>query len=82
MNMTESMNTGDRLLRDEVMPDDIANVISVWTGIPSMKLLSTERERVLSMPDKLFYPVNTVTSIVVFEAKKQHPKFKILICHS
>jgi len=49
----ESMITGDRLLRDEVMPDDIANVISVWTGIPSMKLLSTERERVLSMPDKL-----------------------------
>eukprot|EP00574_Skeletonema_japonicum_P012233 CAMPEP_0201715324 /NCGR_PEP_ID=MMETSP0593-20130828/1520_1 /ASSEMBLY_ACC=CAM_ASM_000672 /TAXON_ID=267983 /ORGANISM="Skeletonema japonicum, Strain CCMP2506" /LENGTH=997 /DNA_ID=CAMNT_0048204785 /DNA_START=60 /DNA_END=3053 /DNA_ORIENTATION=+ len=49
----ESMNTGDRLLRDEVMPDDIANVISVWTGIPSTKLLSTERERVLTMADKL-----------------------------
>jgi len=47
------MNTGDRLLRDEVMPDDIANVISVWTGIPSTKLLSTERERVLTMADKL-----------------------------
>jgi ATP-dependent Clp protease ATP-binding subunit ClpB len=49
----ESMNAGDRLLRDEVMPDDIANVISVWTGIPSTKLLSTERERVLTMADKL-----------------------------
>jgi ATP-dependent Clp protease ATP-binding subunit ClpB len=49
----ESMETGDRLLRDEVMPDDIANVISVWTGIPSMKLLSTEKERVLTMAEKL-----------------------------
>jgi ATP-dependent Clp protease ATP-binding subunit ClpA len=32
---------------------DIAQVISVWTGIPSDKLLETERERVLTMADKL-----------------------------
>jgi len=30
-----------------------ANVIAVWTGIPSDKLLETERERVLTMADKL-----------------------------
>lgn len=41
------------MLRDEVVPDDIANVISVWTGIPSAKLLDTERDRVLSMADRL-----------------------------
>jgi ATP-dependent Clp protease ATP-binding subunit ClpB len=41
------------MLRDEVVPDDIANVISVWTGIPSAKLLDTERDRVLNMADKL-----------------------------
>lgn len=28
----------------------------------------------LSMPNQLFYPVGTVTSIVIFEAKKPHPK--------
>ncbi|KAL7548260.1 hypothetical protein ACHAWF_011550 [Thalassiosira exigua] len=44
---------GEPMLRDEVMPDDIANVISVWTGIPSAKLLETERERVLTVADKL-----------------------------
>ncbi|KAL3766572.1 hypothetical protein ACHAW5_003875 [Stephanodiscus triporus] len=41
------------MLRDEVMPDDIANIISVWTGIPSAKLLDAERDRVLNMADKL-----------------------------
>jgi ATP-dependent Clp protease ATP-binding subunit ClpB len=43
----------ERMLRDEVLPDDIANVISVWTGIPTVKLMETERERVLTMADKL-----------------------------
>ena len=44
---------GERMLRDEVVADDIANVISVWTGIPSNRLLEGERERVLNMADKL-----------------------------
>lgn len=52
----ENLAMGDnmeRMLRDEVMADDIANVISVWTGIPTVKLMETERERVLTMADKL-----------------------------
>jgi len=48
-----SLEVGEPMLRDEVVPDDIANVIAVWTGIPSDKLLETERERVLTMADKL-----------------------------
>lgn len=43
----------DRMLRDEVLADDIADVIAVWTGIPVSKLMETERERVLNMADKL-----------------------------
>jgi len=43
----------EKMLRDEVTPDDIANVIAVWTGIPSAKLMETERDRVLTMADKL-----------------------------
>jgi len=43
----------EKMLRDEVVADDIANVISVWTGIPTVKLMETERERVLTMADKL-----------------------------
>lgn len=44
---------GNKMLRDEVVADDIANVVAVWTGIPPQKLLETERERILSMADKL-----------------------------
>jgi len=43
----------DRMLRDEVIADDIAAVVASWTGIPPQKLLETERERILSMADKL-----------------------------
>jgi len=43
----------ERLLRDEVLADDIASVVSVWTGIPPQKLLETEKERILFMGEKL-----------------------------
>jgi len=43
----------ERMLRDEVVADDIAKVIAVWTGIPATKLLETERERVLTMAEQL-----------------------------
>ena len=57
--LTEEESSSDegedtvRMLRDEVVADDIANIISVWTGIPANKMLETERERVLTMADKL-----------------------------
>jgi ATP-dependent Clp protease ATP-binding subunit ClpB len=43
----------ERMLRDEVVADDIAAVVAVWTGIPPSKLLESERNRILSMADKL-----------------------------
>jgi len=42
-----------RLLRDEVVAEDIANIISVWTGIPANKMLDSEKNKVLAMQDKL-----------------------------
>lgn len=48
-----SMIEGERMLRDEVVADDIAAVVAVWTGIPPQKLMETERERILTMGDKL-----------------------------
>lgn len=44
---------GERMLRDEVVADDIANVVAVWTGIPPDKLLGSERDKVLTMGDTL-----------------------------
>ena len=46
-------NGTERMLRDEVVADDIAAVVATWTGIPPQKLLETERDRILNMGDKL-----------------------------
>jgi ATP-dependent Clp protease ATP-binding subunit ClpB len=44
---------GDRLLREEVTPEDIARVVSTWTGVPVSKMLEGEREKLLSMEDRI-----------------------------
>ena len=40
-------------LKEEVNDEDIAEVVSKWTGIPVAKLQETEREKVLSLPEIL-----------------------------
>ena len=49
----EEASGGQRLLREEVAPDDIAQVIARWTGIPVTRLLETERDKLLRLPDEL-----------------------------
>src|SRR5215469_13102068 len=43
----------ERVLREEVDEDDIARVVSRWTGIPATRILSTESERLLRLEDEL-----------------------------
>jgi len=43
----------ERVLREEVAQDDIARVVSRWTGIPATRILSTESERLLRLEDEL-----------------------------
>ena len=42
-----------RLLKEEVNEEEIAEVISSWTGIPVSKLVETEREKLLKLPEIL-----------------------------
>ena len=42
-----------RLLKEEVEPEDIAQVVSEWTGIPVSRLMMSERERLLRMEEEL-----------------------------
>ena len=52
----EDFANGDeekKLIRDEVIAEDIANIISVWTGIPANKMLDSEKNKVLQMGAKL-----------------------------
>jgi ATP-dependent Clp protease ATP-binding subunit ClpB len=44
---------GEVMLKEEVGPDDIAEVISAWTGIPVGRLLEGETEKLLRMESEL-----------------------------
>ena len=44
---------GEQLLREEVTPEDIAKVVSTWTGIPVARMLQTERDKLLRMEDEI-----------------------------
>ena len=41
------------LLKEEVGPEEIAQVVSQWTGIPVQKMLKTETDKLLNMEDYL-----------------------------
>lgn len=43
----------EKMLQEEVTEDEIAEVISAWTGIPVSKLVETERDKLLRLPDIL-----------------------------
>ena len=44
---------GSRMVREEVTADDIAEVVSRWTGIPVTRMLQSEREKLLHLEEEL-----------------------------
>ena len=44
---------GLRLVREEVTADDIAEVVSRWTGIPVTRMMQSEREKLLHLEEEL-----------------------------
>lgn len=44
---------GKGMIREEVTADDIAEVVSRWTGIPVSRMLQSEREKLLHLEDEL-----------------------------
>jgi ATP-dependent Clp protease ATP-binding subunit ClpB len=49
----EAEHTGFTLLQDKVTAEEIAEVVSRWTGIPVSKMLEGERDKLLHMEDAL-----------------------------
>jgi ATP-dependent Clp protease ATP-binding subunit ClpB len=47
------MQAGSPLLKEEVDQEDIAAVVSKWTGIPLNKMIQSEREKLLHLEDEL-----------------------------
>ena len=50
---TDKQASENRLLRQEVTDQEIAEVVSAWTGIPVVRMVETEREKLLSMEQRL-----------------------------
>ena len=55
--LANTQKSGKSLLREEVTEDDIAEIISKWTGIPISKLVESEKEKLLHLEDELHHRV-------------------------
>ena len=53
LNATAPDASGSRLVREEVTADDIAEVVSRWTGIPVTRMMQSEREKLLHLEEEL-----------------------------
>ena len=52
-NMKLAKEGGGQLLREEVTEDDVAKVVSTWTGIPVTRLQEGERQKLVKMEERL-----------------------------
>jgi len=51
------LQAGSKMLKEEVDDEDVAEVISRWTGIPVSKMLEGEREKLVHMEERLHQQV-------------------------
>ncbi len=49
----EEYQSENRMLKEEVTAEDIAGVVSRWTGIPVTRMVESEREKLLKLEDEL-----------------------------
>jgi len=49
----KKMQGASALIKEEVTPEDIADIVSRWTGIPVSKMLKSEREKLLHLEEEL-----------------------------
>ncbi len=54
--LTEAQD-GNAMVKEEVTSDDIADVVSRWTGIPVSKMQMSERQKLLHLEDELHHRV-------------------------
>ena len=49
----EAFKSNSPLLKEEVEPEDVAEIVAKWTGIPVAKMLQGEREKLLTLEEEL-----------------------------
>jgi ATP-dependent Clp protease ATP-binding subunit ClpB len=47
------IHTPGGLLREEITPEDIAEIVAKWTGVPVQRMLQSEREKLLNLESEL-----------------------------
>ena len=52
-NRLQALQSGQKMLKEEVDEEDIAQVVSKWTGIPVTRMLETEAKKLLHMEERL-----------------------------
>jgi ATP-dependent Clp protease ATP-binding subunit ClpB len=53
MTRLKKLQKSRRVLREDITSEDIAEVVSRWTGVPLMKMMEEEREKLMHMEDVL-----------------------------
>lgn len=51
--LSEAKENGSQMVKEEVDSEDIASVVSAWTGIPVSRMLQSEKEKLLHLEDEL-----------------------------
>jgi len=51
--LTEAKDNGSQMVKEEVDSEDIADVVSAWTGIPVSRMLQSEKQKLLLLEDEL-----------------------------
>ncbi len=52
-NKLQEAQSGEAMIKEEVTAEDIADVVSRWTGIPVSKMLQSERDKLLTLEEEL-----------------------------
>ncbi|HMW33565.1 MAG TPA: ATP-dependent chaperone ClpB [bacterium] len=52
-NKLAEVQKNQKMLKEEVSEDDIAEIVAKWTGIPVSRMLESEKDKILSMPERL-----------------------------
>ncbi|HNJ73129.1 MAG TPA: AAA family ATPase, partial [bacterium] len=52
-NKLAEVQKNQKMLKEEVSEDDIAEIVAKWTGIPVSRMLESEKDKILSMPKRL-----------------------------
>ncbi|WP_405585030.1 ATP-dependent chaperone ClpB [Streptomyces sp. NBC_01190] len=50
---SQSSHAAEKMVKEEVGPDDVADVVAAWTGIPAGRLLEGETQKLLRMEEEL-----------------------------